>query len=114
MSAFHDRGDLRRDYEYCATLAQRKGLPPLPSGRNKWKTLMDNLEVGQLVLVGDAEDQTKRGAYDLERIHCVHPENRKGHEIVRPATVAVLARNPDTGSCEIKYILRDLSKIAPV
>ena len=74
---------------------------------------MDNFEVGQLVLVGDAEDLTKWGAYRLGRIHCIHPETRKGREIVRRSTVAVLARNPDTGSCEIKYILRDLLKIAP-
>ena len=75
---------------------------------------MDNLKWDKLVLVGDAEDLTKRGAYHLGRIHCIHPETRKGREIVRRATVAVLAKNPDTGSCEIKYILRDLSKIAPV
>ena len=129
-------GDLRRDYEYCATLTQRfwlrwmKGYLPCLQGRNKWKTLMDNLEVGQLVVV----DQTKQGAYGLGRIHCIHPETRKGRrrpyglgrihcihpetrkgrEIVRHATVAVLAKNSDTGSCEIKYILRDLQKIAPV
>ena len=120
MSAFHDRGDLRRDYEYCATLAQRfwlkwmKGYLPRLQGRNKRKTLMDNVEVGQLVLVGDAEDLTKRGAYRLGRIHCIHSETRKGREIVGRGTVAVLARNLDTGSYEIKYILRDLSKIAPV
>ena len=107
-------GDLRRDYEYCATLAQRfwlrwkKGYLPCLQGRNKWKTSMDNLEVGQLVVVGDAEDQTKRGEYRLGRIFCIHPETRKGREIVRHATVAVLAKNSDTGSCEIKYILRDL------
>ena len=70
--------------------------------------------MGQLVLVGDAEDQTKRGAYRLGRIHCIHPETRNGREIVRRAAVTVLAKNPDTGSCEIKYILRDLSKIVPV
>ena len=75
---------------------------------------MDNLEVGQLVQVGDAEDLTKRGAYRLGRIHCIHPETRKGREIVRRAIVAVLAWNPDTESCKIKYILRGLSKIAPV
>ena len=75
---------------------------------------MDNFEVGQLVLVGDAAGLTKRGAYRLGRIHSIHPETRKGREIVRRTTVAVLARNPDMGSCEIKYILRDLSKIAPV
>ena len=65
---------------------------------------MDNLEVGQMVLVGDAEDLTKPGAYRLGRIHCIHPETRKGREIVRRATAAVFARNPDTESCEIEYI----------
>ena len=47
--------------------------------------------MGQLVLVGDAEDLTKRGADRLERIHCIHPEIRKGREIVGRATVADLA-----------------------
>ena len=75
---------------------------------------MDNHEVGQLVLVGDADDLTKRGAYRLGRILCIHPETRKGREIVRRATAAVLAKNPDTGSYEIKYILTELSKITPV
>ena len=39
VSAFHYRGDLRRDYEYCATYVGSavlvkvdEGLPPLPSG----------------------------------------------------------------------------------
>ena len=44
VSAFRDRGDVRRDYEYCATLAQRfwlrwmKGYLLCLHGRNKWKT----------------------------------------------------------------------------
>ena len=52
--------------------------------------------------------------FRLGRIHCVHPQVRKGRDIVRRATVAVLAKNPDSGKTEIRYILRDLSKIAPV
>ena len=33
--------------------------------------------MGQLVLVGDAEDVTYRGAYRLGRIHSLHPHIRK-------------------------------------
>ena len=65
----------------------------------------ENLAPGQLVLVGDASDFSKRGAYRLGRIHAVHPQIRKGKEVVRRVTVAVL---------KVEYILRDLSKIAPV
>ena len=57
--------------------------------RNKWRTSRENLVVGQLVLVRDAEDLSKRGAYRLGRIHRVHPQLRVGKEIVRRATVAV-------------------------
>lgn len=120
VSAFHEKGDLRRDFIYNATLARKfweawmKGYLPTLQGRNKWKTLQKNLTVGQLVLVGDSEDLSKRGSYRLGRIHCLHPQVRKGREVVRRATIAVLSHNPDTGATETKYILRDLSKIAPV
>ena len=70
--------------------------------------------MGQLVLAGDSEDLFNWGAHRLERIYCIHPETRKSLEIVRRATVAVLAKNPDRWSFEAKYILRYLSKIAPV
>ena len=89
-------------------------LPSL-QGRNKWRTLKDNLVPGQLVLVGDAEDIAHRGAYRLGRIHCLHPQIRKGKEIVRRDTVAVIAKtNSSSDSCQIDYVLRDISKIAPV
>ena len=120
VSAFHEKGYLRKDFLYNAFLAQKfwscwmKSSLATLQGRGKWKTHRDNLAVGQLVLVGDAEDLSKRGAYRLGRIHCVHPQVRKGRGIVRRATVAVLAKNPDSGKTEIKYILRDLSKIASV
>jgi len=65
---------------------------------------------GQLVLVGDATDISNGGIYRLGRIHCVHPPMRNGKEIVRRATVALLK---NSGSAEIEYILRDISKIAP-
>ena len=117
LSTFHDRGDLRRDFTYNATLAHKfwlswvKGYLPTLQGRGKWRVTRENLAPGQLVLVGDASDFSKRGAYRLGRIHAVHPQIRKGKEVVRRATVAVLKHS---GPGEVEYILRDLSKIAPV
>ena len=120
VSAFHDRGDLRNDYLYNATLAQKfwdcwmKSYLPTLQGRSKWRTLRENLTVGQLVLVGDAEDLSKCGAYRLGRVHRVHPQIRKGKDIVRRATIGVLSKDPDSEKIEVKYVMRDLSKIAPV
>ena len=88
-------------------------LPSL-QGRNKWRTLQANVVPGQLVLVGDAKDIASKGAYRLGRIHSLHPQLRKGKEIVRRATVAVLKNSSTAGNCEIEYVLRDLAKIAPV
>ena len=59
-------------------------------GRNKWKALQKNLAMGQLVLVGDAEDLSHRGAFRLGRIHCLHPQTRKGKQVIRCAKVAVM------------------------
>ena len=79
-------------------------------GRGKWWVACQNLAEGQLVLVGNAEDINKRWAYRLGRVHCVHPQLRRGKEIVRLATIAVLK---NSGSKEIDYVLRDVSKNAP-
>ena len=114
---------------YNATLAHRfwlswmqSYLPPL-QGRNKWRTLKDNLVQRQLVFVGDAEDIAHKGAYRLGRmvdtdfggIHCLHQQTRKGKEIVRRATVAVIAKkNTSSDSSKIEYVLRNISKIALV
>ena len=121
LGGYHDKGDLRKDYIYNATLAHRfwlswiKSYIPTLQARNKWRPLGSNLVPGQLVLVGDAEDLSRKGAYRLGRIHCLHPQIRKGKEIVRRATVAVIAKNSAEGdSNRVEYILRDLSKIAPV
>ena len=67
--------------------------------------------VGRGLVVGDAHDFLKRGAYSLGRIHRIHPQKRKEREIVRRATVAVLK---NSSSSEIEYILRDISKFAPL
>jgi len=75
----HDKGDLRKEYVNNSTLAHRfwltwiKAYLPSLQGRIKWQVLRDNLVPGQLVLVGDAEDISERGAYRLGRIHCLHP-----------------------------------------
>ena len=116
----HDNGDLRRDYAYNSTLAHQfrlsliKGYVTNIQGRKKWRATRENLFPGQLVLVGDSEDICKRGSYRIGRIHSVHPQFRNGKEIVRRATVAVFARNSDSGSNKLDYILVDVSKIAPV
>ena len=88
-----------------------KGYLPTLQGRRKWRTVKENIAPGQLVLVGDAPNIGNRGTYRIGRIHKVHPQMRNGKEIVRRATIAVLKHS---GSGEIKYILRDLSKIAPL
>ena len=111
-----DKGDLRRDYIFNSTLAHRFWLQwmesylPTLQGRNKWKTLQKNLVPGQLVLVGDYEDLSRRGAYRLGRIHRLHSQIQQGREVVRRATVVVLGK----ASGDLEYIFRDLAKIAPV
>ena len=117
VGAFHNTGDLRRDYHYNAALAHKfwlcwiKGYLPTLQGRNKWRVTHENLFVGQLVLVGDADDISKRGAYRLGRVHRVHPQMYKGREIVRRASIAVLK---NSGSGDMEYVLRNISKIAPI
>ena len=84
---------------------------PTLQGRGKGRVACQKLAEGQLVLVGNAKDTNKRGTYRLERVHCAYPQLRRGKEIVRRTTIAV----PKTyGSKEIEYILRDVSKIAPL
>ena len=93
VGTFHDRGDLRRDYLYNATLAHRfweswsKGYLPTLQKRGKWRISRENLSPGQLVLVGDADDFSKRGSFRLSRIHCIYPEFWHGKEYVRRATM---------------------------
>ena len=120
LGTFHDKGDLRSDYLYNSCLAHQfwmswiKGYITTLQGRGKWQNIRDNLHVGQLVLVGDADDIAKRGAHGLGRIHLLHPQLRKCKEIVRRATIAVLVKNSANGTNKIEYILKDVSKIAPV
>ena len=96
MGGLHDKRDLRKNYLYNANLAHRfwlgwmKSYLPSLQGRNKCRTHEDNLTVNQLVLVGDTEQSSGskntysyRGAYRLGRVQCLHPQTRKGKQIVR-------------------------------
>ena len=62
VGAFYNTGDLRRDYVCNATLAHKfwlcwiKGYLPTLQGKSKWRVTRENLSVGQLVVVGDAQD----------------------------------------------------------
>ena len=58
-------------------------------GRSKLRVTRENHSPGQMVLVGDASDIFKRGTYRLGRIHCGHPQQGKGKDIVCKATIAV-------------------------
>ena len=67
------------------------------------------------MLVGDAEDFTRWVAYRLGCIQCLHPKKSKGKNIVRRATMAVIARGASAAdSPKVEYIVWDLPKIAPV
>ena len=58
LSSFHDEDDLRRDFRYNTTLANKfwlswfKGYLSTLQGRGKWRTVKENIAPGQLVLVG--------------------------------------------------------------
>ena len=116
----HERDELRRDFRFNLALADRFWrdwvafyLPTL-QGRNKWRETSKNLQIGQLVLVGDWEGFTKRGNYRVGRVAEVFPQTHHGKSIVRRAKVAITNYDPDTDQFTIDHILRDISKIAPV
>ena len=121
VCGFDDEGDLRKDFLYNATLAHRFWLLWMKScvsslqGRNKWRTVRPNLVPSQLVLVGDAEDLAHKGAYRLGRFHSLHPQIRRGKEIVRRATAAVLAQKSTAADPDkIEYIYGICQKSLPV
>ena len=89
-------------------------LPSEFTGPKQIEGSTENLAVGQMVLVGDAEDLCHRETYHLGRMHCLHPQTRKGKQIVCRAMVAALGKVSVAGSTQIDYVLRDLSKIAPI
>ena len=124
ICGFHNKGNLRKDFLYNANLnlANRFWLLWIKSyvtslqGRNKWRTVRPSLVSGPVgAIVGNAEDLAHKGTYRLGRVHSLHPQIRKGKEIVRRASVAVLAKKSTAADPDkIEYILRDLPKIAPI
>ena len=116
----HDRDQLRRDFRFNIAISQNfwdrwvKFYLPLLQKRKKWFKITDNLKVGKLVLVGNHGEFTKRGHYQMGRISSVLPQYRKGKALVRRAVVAIVSTNDATRKPEIKYIERDISKLAPL
>ena len=117
VSLLHEKRDLRKDFLYNTFLNQKfwsclmKSYLPTHHCRGKWRTVCENFTVWLLVLVGSAKNLPKRKVYKLGRIRCLHPQVRIERYIVKLTTVAVFAKNPDSGITEIKYTLRDLSKL---
>ena len=116
----HERDHLRRDYRFNLALADRFWedwvafyLPTL-QGRNKWRDLSRNIQIGDLVLVGDADDIAVRGKYRVGRIAEVFPQLHHGTPIVRRAKVAVSEYDRANNMYQIVHIYRDISRIAPV
>ena len=116
----HDRDMLRRDYRFNLSLSQqfwKKWIAfylPWLQGRKKWWRVSENLKPGQLVVMGSLEDISRRGRYQLGRIEEVIPQIRNGKPIVRRAKIAVAKVDENTGDVEVQYVLRDVSRIAPV
>ena len=91
----HDRDHLRRDYRFNVALADRFWkdwvafyLPTL-QGRNKWRENSKNLQIGDLVLVGDSADISERGKYRVGRVAEVFPQMYYGNPIARRVKIAV-------------------------
>ena len=59
----------------------------------QWREIARNLQVGELVLVGDAEDVAVRGKYRVGRIAEVFSQMHQGKPLVRRAKIAVTEYN---------------------
>lgn len=115
-----DKDNLRRDYRFNISLSDqfwKKWLEfylPWQQGRKKWQKMAQNLKPGQLVVLSAMKDISKRGKYQLGRVHEIIPQTRNGKQIVRRVKVATTCTDDTTGEIKVVYILRDLSCIAPV
>ena len=115
----HDRDILKRDYWFNLALTQqfwKKWITfylPWLQGRKKWQKMCKYLEPGQLVVMGSLEDISKRGQCRLGRVHEVLPQIRNGKPIIRRAKIAEANLN-DSGKVKIEYVIRDISRLAPV
>lgn len=75
--------------------------------------LTENLQPGQLVVMGAPGDIARRGRYQIGRVHEVIPQIRNGVPIVRRAKIAV-AKYSEKGELKIDIVLRDISSLALV
>ena len=66
------------------------------------------------MVMGSFEDISERGKYKLGRIKEMISQIRNGKPIVRRAKVAVTEVNEITGKVKTEYVLRDVSRLAPV
>ena len=114
------KDNLKRDYRFNISLSDqfwKKWLEfylPWQQGRKKWLKMAQNLTPGQLVILTSMEDISKRGKYQLGRVHEVIPQSRNGKQIGRRVKVATTSTDESTGDVKVVYVLRDLSCIAPV
>ena len=114
------KDNLRRDYRFNISLSDQFWQKWLEfyllwqQGRKKWLKMAQNLTPGQLVILTSMEDVSKRGKYQLGRVHEVIPQSRNGKQIVRRVKVATTSTDESTGEVKVVYVLRDLSCIAPV
>ena len=116
----HDRDHLRRDCRFNVALADRFWkdwlvfyLPTL-QGKNKKRETSKNLQIGDLVLVGDSVDISERGKYRVGRVAEVFPQMHNGNPIARKAKIDVTEHDSKTDSYKVEHIYRDISRIAPV
>ena len=59
--------------------------------------MAQNLRPGQLVILTSMEDVSKRGKYQLGRVHEVIPQSRNGKQIVRRVKVATTSTDENNG-----------------
>ena len=116
----YDRNHLRRDYRLNVALANRFWkdwvafyLPTL-QGRYKWRETSKNLQIGDLVLVGDSANISERGKYCVGRVAEVFPQMHNGNPIVRRAKIAVTEYDSKPDSYKVEHIFRDILRIALV
>ena len=81
---------------------------PILQGRNEWREAAKNLQVGELVLVGDTENISDRGKYPVGRIAKIFPQMHHGKPFVRRAKVAVTVYDLESGTYRVDHIFRDI------
>ena len=74
VGAPHDKDDLKHDYHFNVALVHRfwkiwmKFYLPLLQRGKKWLKTVNNLHIGQMVLVAEPDDINKRGNYKLGHV----------------------------------------------